>query len=349
MKKHLKRLINISIVIGYSLHSIANAGEAKHCDSVLEHGARNFVSRLSFDDQKSYIYHKACNNKYSNSNRSARFSIETMIKETPLGIDFSSSRANRKLDEWCKENAGYEQEYHHTKNLENSVYQPAISAWLSCISAFSEGLKVDTSISDDKHAIAFLITNDSKVRDVTLRGLSIADQDSNSVVCSLMGNEKTIMANQETKTPLPPKQSINIYCTRKKTVVQRDKQSLEILPAGSITISTKLKDFQYSFPEESILKLTDLRADDLQAELSSLKNGLIDGHIQVKSSKEAENLRVTRAGCSWHAVISQGQYICPANNYVAGVCFTNQSGGCKIPRGKAGVWVSAGGVYCCPH
>lgn len=52
--------------------------------------------------------------------------------------------------------------------------------------------------------------------------------------------------------------------------------------------------------------------------------------------------------CYWSGVPSQGNFICPTGYYVAGVCFTNASGGCSpSSSGSQEEINSAGGIYCC--
>lgn len=68
--------------------------------------------------------------------------------------------------------------------------------------------------------------------------MSISDK---SISCEASTDSDTVDADIKVRLELLPKQSININCNRELVKAKRDGQEIEILPAGTITLNTKLK------------------------------------------------------------------------------------------------------------
>jgi hypothetical protein len=62
-----------------------------------------------------------------------------------------------------------------------------------------------------------------------------------------------------------------------------------------------------------------------------------------------QRLGRSKSSCSWHPITTHGNYLCPDNHFVSGICLTNRPSGCAgAPIGGGdNANVTAGGVYCC--
>jgi hypothetical protein len=256
------------------------ADEGNYCDAVLVHGARNLVSTLDFKSQKSYVYSKACNDQYAKSSGDTKFGIETLIQEVPIGISFGDTNDSEKVQKWCSENKNLESGTAFSSVEKNSVYGPSVEAWLECKKSYASGLKVIPSVSANNRTVAFLIMNDTSDSQVVLRGVSISDK---SISCEASTDSDTVNADIKVRLPLLPKQSINISCNRELVKVKRDGQEIEILPAGTITLNTKLKNYQVSLPEQSSITITDIQANLIKEKLTGLSNSI--AIVESKSAK----------------------------------------------------------------
>jgi hypothetical protein len=172
MKKYI---ILITLILSNLSNSQLHAQGAKHCDSVLEHGARNFISTMDFNSQKAYVYSKACNSQYYNSSGDTKLGIEAIIKKIPIGINLGKSDKNEQIQKWCKENKNLNNIITQYQYNENLVYGPAVDAWLNCKEAYASGLKVLTNIGSNNRSIAFHITNNTQNENVILRGIDISE------------------------------------------------------------------------------------------------------------------------------------------------------------------------------
>jgi len=318
----MKYIFGIALII--TSFNVNAAGD-DHCDSVLEHGARNFVASMDFDSQLSYVYSKACNDQYYNSSGSTQLGIEAVIKKVPIGINFGSSNKKTSMRKWCSENdSKYSSTTVSTYN-ENKVYGPAVDAWLNCKNAYAAGLKVKTEISANNRSLAFHVTNDTTDREVILRGINISPS---TVVCKALTDTETVDADLGTRLPLFPKQSLTLNCTRQEESISRDGQNINVVQEASITINTKLKNYQISLPELSVITLTDIRANQIESELKKI------------------NTRVSNLGskdCAWSGWVNKAplsnSISCPAGKYVRTINMKHAAG--------APWWTEDVRVECC--
>ena len=304
----------------FAVNALAN--DSKHCDAVLEHGARSFISSMDFETQRAYVYSKACNGQYANSSGDIQLGIEAVIKKVPLGINFGSSKKKSKMQTWCKENQNLDNQFNYSTYSENTVYKPAIEAWEACKAANAAGLKVETKISDTFESVAIKITNDTSNEKVMMRGVVVSND---SARCDLVTDEPTIVADTNTRTPLKPNQSVNVNCIRTEKKVERDNQEISILPAVTVTINNQLTDYQLSLPEQSVVHLTDVRADELKRKISHV---IEDTENRFDSAKLSCNIISVTQQNSYgnNAYLARAQ--CPSNTVMTG-------GGCAFnPIGR---------------
>jgi hypothetical protein len=276
-----------SMLVGLILVFCAVVIQAQNvCDSVLQYGARNIVSNMTVEKQKSYVFQKACKNRYRDSNSETKLGIEAVIKAVPVGLNFGQSNAQTQIEAWCNQNEKYDDNSFSTDNYENTVFQPSISAWSSCIDATNAGLQVIPSINGDETGITFQVKNTTSDKDVVLQGAAIVDNSLlNSIKCTVKNNQIVEDLTDNKFMPLPPNQAVNVNCQRNIVKVTRNNQEIEILPSGSITLNTKLKNFQMSFLEKSVIQLTDFRANKIEQRLEMLEKQLLVGNGCMRINK----------------------------------------------------------------
>lgn len=294
-----------SIIIGatflFCVVAIQAQEAQKVCDSVLQYGARNIVSNMTTEQQKSYVFQKACRNKYKNSDSKTRLGIDVVIKSVPIGLDYGQDNAQTKIDQWCNDNQKYETNDLQVVNYENTVFQPSISAWESCVNASKAKIQVETEFRTDE-VITFNVTNLTSDENVYLQGVKANDvSGNNSISCDVHKNDTTVKADENTKERLSPQRPVNVVCTRKTIKETRDNQVIDVTPYGSITLITTLKNFQLNLFEKSRIQLTDFRANRIEQRLDELQKDSFVGNAENGCMRN-RNIQI----CWGKATISSG-------------------------------------------
>lgn len=253
--------------------------DSNECHRVLELAGQDIAFDLNYDQSRAYFKDESCGMEWSSISESKRSSLGAIWRG--FGLDLSSDNANASQEhkEWCNDIEYDLENVTYDSNYTTSVNDNAILAWGQCMSAYQNGIQVKHTMSGNSQVLSFMLTNRTTDQDVVISGIKmhtdgLTTGGETAISCELAAGNKVVDVNRDTVQELKPLQGVTMTCERQVLWVQRDGELIDILPSGSITLPNKLEQYMYSFPEKSIKKLTDERANAIEERTKALEDQL---------------------------------------------------------------------------
>ena len=253
--------------------------DPSQCNAILEYAAKDVNTSINRKDRELYIYKQACDYRYEHASGSRKSSIGiNVFSYFGLSASGNSSHNTTVINQWCEENqleySGMDFDFSH----QEAVNETSIRAFESCIALTNKNFEVSPTLEDNQSR--FRLRNLTHAP-VTLQGVSVVTTDSSdhantpsnelNVKCTVDTDEEiNIRADSRTRIIVNPNNSISVTCKRENVNIYRDGDSFSVFPAYSIIMGTTLGDFGMSFGEVSVTKLTDVRANAIEARLNKL-------------------------------------------------------------------------------
>lgn len=258
--------------------ALLSAGiDSSQCNIILENAAADITLSTSTEQNEAYVYSQACGSKYTQSSGSKRAGLDVLWGSIGVSISGDITNDDTNAEAWCDTNESKYSDYIDTFDYQKEVSDAALSTFNSCVSMATQNFKVD--LIDLDNLTRFDITNYS-ISDVELRDIIVVTEDSSTnvntdpnilnVQCIVSSGSNGSIPAKDAIVPMPRNQSVAITCERPLVPIIRDNETIAVQPAYSIAFGGILGGYGARFVEKSTTKLTDLRANAIEARLGQI-------------------------------------------------------------------------------
>jgi hypothetical protein len=212
--------------------SHAQAPTQDSCRDVLVYAAKNYMSRFNSEERKAWVYAHKCSSASSNTSAG----LDIIVEAIPIGASFNKDTQKK----WCEENKRLDSYQAVAQAIDITVSTPALQNWSSCMEAHARQLGAKVRVSGNDAVIQIILTNRTpSIEKIT--GVALQSDERGGIACSPLPLTR--------ERSLPIQRDVTIDCVRSYVTVKRQGKDYQLMPGGTISVSTSLTPILYSFPE----------------------------------------------------------------------------------------------------